>query len=531
MNTRIAKYIWGIAVFGTVSFSAIAQDKVTGYVFQDNNQNGKKESREKGIANVAVTNGVDVVLTDKKGRYEMPVGEEAIISVIKPSNYKILTDENKLPKFFYNYKPKGSPELKFKGVSATGKLPKSVNFPLIPSKEEEAFTALIFGDPQVYTLEEVGYFSKGIIEEVSKIKNVPFGLSLGDLVGNNPDLFAPYIQAVKETGIPWYNLLGNHDMNFDATKDEYSDESYEAHFGPANYAFNYGKVHFIVLDDILYPDPRDAKSYWGGFREDQFQFIANDLKLVPKDHLIVLSMHIPLSEPEDKDTFRDEDRERLFELLKDFPNTLSLSAHTHIQRQDFFTKAEGWKQEKPHHHYNVGTTCGDWYSGKLDANNVPVSTMRDGTPKGYALIDFNGNTYNIDYKVAGKPLAYQMEIFAPKVVANNRNTQAGVFVNFFMGTEGDTVLYRIDGGKWKPMEYVEEFDPSYVKSILEWDTTEELMPGRRGANPIKCEHLWKGKIPTRKLEIGEHIIEIKATDMFGKTHTGRTSYFLEEPVK
>ena len=88
--------------------------------------------------------------------------------------------------------------------------------------------------------------------------------------------------------------------------DTLSDETYEAHFGPANYAFNYGKVHFLVLDDVLYPDPRDGKGYWGGFREDQFQFIENDLKNVPKDHLVVLAMHIPLSEPDGVDTFRDE---------------------------------------------------------------------------------------------------------------------------------------------------------------------------------------------------------------------------------
>src|SRR5690606_34605860 len=116
-------------------------------------------------------------------------------------------------------------------------------------------TALVFGDPQPYTLQEVDYFDKGVVVEVANIRNVAFGLSMGDLVGNDPELFSPYTKAIKKIGIPWYNLMGNHDINFDVTEDELSDESYEAHFGPANYAFNYGNVHFIVLDDILYPDP------------------------------------------------------------------------------------------------------------------------------------------------------------------------------------------------------------------------------------------------------------------------------------
>lgn len=517
-----------LIVAGALLFSLgiSAQNTVTGYVFEDSNQNGRKDRREKGISEVAVTNGTDVVLTNTNGKYELPVGLDNIIAVIKPSGFTIGKNEDNLPQFFYIHKPKGSPEAKFAGVEPTGRLPRSVDFALTPSEEKEEFSALIFGDPQPYTQEEVEYFAKGIVSEVEGIEDVPFGLSLGDLVGNDLDLFNPYIQAVKRVGIPWYNLLGNHDLNFDAETDEMADETFEAHFGPANYAFNYGKVHFIVLDDVLYPDPRDNKGYWGGFRKDQLEFVENDLKHVPKDHLIVLAFHIPISEP-DGDNFRDEDRDRLFELLEEYPHTLSLSAHTHIQKQDFFGEEEGWLQEKPHHHYNVGTTSGDWYSGKLNEEGVPISTMRDGTPKGYAFINFNGNKYSIDYKVAGKPADYQMEVFAPKVVAKGRRTKAGIFANFFMGTEGDRVMYRIDEGEWREMKFVKEPDPSYVKMVYEWDTTEELMPGRRSSNPINSEHLWRGNIPTN-LETGLHKIEIKATDMFGQTHTAIGSYRLED---
>lgn len=503
------------------------QNSVSGYVYEDINKNGKKEAREKGIEKVAVTNGVQVVQTDEKGFYKIGISKNTTISVIKPSGYAVRKNEMNIPQFYYIYNPEGSPDLKFKGVEPTGKLPGSINFGLFPSKENEEFTALIFGDPQPYNLKEVEYFASGIVSEVEDIENVSFGLSLGDLVGNDLSLFNPYIKAVQKVGIPWYNLLGNHDINFDVQEDELSDETYEAHFGPANYAFNYGKVHFIILDDVLYPDPRDGKGYWGGFREDQLEFVKNDLKYVPKDHLIVISFHIPISEPVG-DTFRDDDRKTLFKLLKDYPNTLSLSAHTHIQRQDLMTEEQGWLRDKPHHHYNVGTTSGDWYSGKLNEQGIPFSTMRDGTPKGYAFIHFNGNQYEIRYKVAGKGADYQMEIFAPKLVANNRRSRAGIFVNFFMGSEKDTVKYRIDKGEWMEMEYVKAPDPSYVASVYEWDLTQELFPGRRSSNPVDSEHLWRGDIPT-DLETGEHSIEVKATDMFGNTHFGKSSYKLVNP--
>lgn len=511
------------------SFALVAQSTAKGYVFEDINKNSKKDPGEKGIPKVAVTNGIDVVLTDADGLYILPAGKDNIIAVIKPSHYKVATSKDNLPQFFYIHKPLGSPQLKFKGVAPTGKLPASVDFGLIPSYENENFTALIFGDPQPYTQEEVDFFEKGIISDLKKTDEIPFGLSLGDLVGNDLNLFQPYIRAVKKLGIPWYNVLGNHDLNFDAKTDEMSDETFEAYFGPTNYAFNYGKVHFILLDNILYPDPRDNNGYWGGFTKDQLKFIENDLKVVPKDHLIVLGFHIPISEPGSGDSFRDEDRERLFELLKDYPYTLSLSAHTHLQRQDFFTKENGWKNENPHHHYNVGTTSGDWYSGILDDNNIPVSTMRDGTPKGYAFINFEGNQYTIDYKVAGKKKDYRMEIFAPKVVAKGRNTKAGIYVNYFMGSSKDSVFYRINKGEWKTINLVKDYDPNYVKQIFDWDLAEELLPGRRSSNAVISTHLWRGSIPTN-LETGKHKIEVKVIDMFGRTFTQKSKYRLDEPI-
>ena len=505
-----------------------AQDYATGTVYADANGNGSRERNEAGIADVSVTNGVKVVQTDAEGRYRLPVQDDNIIAVIKPAGYAVPLNEDNLPQFYRIHKPAGSPELRYAGVAPTGELPEAIDFALEPTEENDEFTALIFGDPQPYTEEDMDWFARGVVSEVEGIENIPFGLSLGDLVGDNLDLLNPYIEVVKRVGIPWYNLMGNHDMNYDATRDELSDETYESLFGPANYAFNYGQVHFIVLDDILYPDPRDSSGYWGGFREDQLDFVENDLKYVPEDRLVVLAFHIPLFE--EGDSYRDEDRQRLFDLLKRFPHTLSLSAHTHIQRQNYFGREAGMDRDTPHHEYNVGTTSGDWYSGKLNADGVPFSTMRDGTPKGYAFLHFDGNEYRTEYRVAGKPETYQMEIYNPRVTIHERGTSAGIYVNFFMGREGDTVEYRVDDGEWMPMTYTVEQDPTYEASLYEWDTTEELMPGRRGSNAIPSTHLWRGRVPV-DLEAGEHTIEVRATDQFGQVHTATSTYRLEPRVE
>ncbi|WP_432713036.1 calcineurin-like phosphoesterase C-terminal domain-containing protein [Pedobacter sp.] len=505
-----------------------AQQKAKGYIYADVNANKKHDKSEKGIASVAVTNGSEVVLTNEKGYYELPLSDDQIISVIKPAQYQVGVDENNLPQFFYNYKPQGSPALKYKGVAPTGKLPASIDFLLSPVKEEQNFTALIFGDPQPYNLDEVAYFEKGVVKEVAGIKAVAFGLSMGDLVGNNPDLFNSYIKAVQKIGIPWYNLIGNHDLNFDVTDDQLSDESFEAHFGPTNFAFNYGNVHFIILDDILYPDPRGGKSYWGGFRKDQLEFVKNDLKFVPKDKLIVLAFHIPFGQAGQNEGFREADRTALFDLLADFPHTLSLSAHTHNQKQIFFTKKDGWKQEKAHHHYNVGTTSGNWYSGEMNEQGVPISTMSDGTPKGYAFISFKGNQYDVAYKVAGREKSYQIEISAPKVIEYNKKTSAAIYANFFMGAAGDKVVFRVDNGDWKKMTYIPGNDPAYLDVLHKWDHTATLLSGRRPSEAAESKHLWKVAVPY-KLAPGEHTIEVKATDLYGKTFTASKTYKILKP--
>lgn len=499
---------------------------VTGFVYEDSNQNGKKERREKGIAGVAVSNGQEVVLTDDSGKYELPISDDQVIFVIKPSAYKLPVDENNLPRFFYIHKPAGSPATnKFPGVAPTGDLPKSVDFGLLPGDEKNKFTALIFGDPQPYSEEQLGFFDRGVVSEVAGIEGVDFGISLGDLVGDDPELFQPYAKVISKVGIPWHSVMGNHDMNFDAKSDELSDESFTANFGPATYAFNHGEVHFIVLENILYPDPRDGVGYWGGFRPDQLAFIENNLKTVSKDKLIVVFMHIPLFE--EGDSFRDADREKLFELLSDFPNTVSLSAHTHYMKQTFFGKEDGYQQAKPHHHFNIGTPSGDWYSGEMVDMGVPASTMRDGSPNGYVFMDFDGTDYVARYKPARRASDYQMEIFAPKALKKGARTSAAFFANFFTGTKDDVVKYRINKGEWKDMYNIEDYDPSYLVNMFRWDTSDTPVEGRRPSTPVRTDHLWRIGVPS-DLPAGEHTIEVMAEDMYGKTHKAEKKFSVVE---
>ncbi len=77
-----------------------------------------------GISGVMVSNGRDVALTDADGRYTLPVTDETVLFVIKPSGYMTPVDPvTMLPRFYAIHQPAGSPSalgLTFEGIAPTG---------------------------------------------------------------------------------------------------------------------------------------------------------------------------------------------------------------------------------------------------------------------------------------------------------------------------------------------------------------------------------------------------------------------------
>lgn len=521
-----------------------AQQQASGYVYFDRNENQVRDAGEKGVADVAVSNGTEVVKTNKKGRYELPVSGDAPIFIIKPKNWMTPVDENNLPQYYYLHKPEGSPDdFKYPGVEPTGPLPEEINFPLYPANESEKFEVVVFGDPQPYNIKEVDYFAGDIVSELIGRKDLAFGMTMGDIVGDDLSLFAPLKQAVAQTGIPWYNVMGNHDINYSAPNDILSDETYERNFGPATYAFVYGDVHFIVVDDVIHESRAGSHKYIGGLRSDQFSFVENYLKTVPEEALVVLNMHIPLMQEEKY--YRQNDLKKLLSLLSEFPNTLSISAHTHVQQNYTFDKdISGWQRKLPHHHFNVGTTSGSWWQGMKDETDIPHTMMRDGTPNGYAFIAFNENDYTIDWKVAGSDANHRMNIHVPRSIEAGREEKPLLTVNFFNGGKQTKVQYRVKGlTDWKPMEKVLKIDPCYASLKQRWrnfegmnmveqwennDTINEPFPGRPLPEPRLCTHLWEAELGTDWPE-GRHTIEVRVKDRYGRTFTDYQTMRMEEP--
>jgi hypothetical protein len=475
--------------------------RVNGKVFLDTNGNGIRDNGEKLLKGISVSNGKEVVRTDLNGNWELPAEDGTCVFVIKPAGFAVPLNKTLLPQYYRHHDLNMQSE--------------SIDFPLLPAKEAVKFSVLLFGDTQARGLKEVNYINHDVVEECISSGAV-FGVELGDITADGPELFPEISQGIAQTSIPWYYIFGNHD--FDRSAKTVSDKylPFEKYFGPSTYAFEYAKVVFIALNNIYFlPNGR----YISRFTDDQLSFVKNYLAFVPKEKLIVLMMHSPIA--------ACDNREKMFRLIENRPFTFSVSGHLHEQVNLFLGKKGGWQGTTPHHHLINATACGSWWCGTNDERGIPHATMNDGAPNGYSVITFDGNQYRIRFKAAGRPENYQMNIYLPDDIDRTVADTTNVLVNVFAGSEKSKVNMQVDKiSEVIPLEHYNTADPGcmsmyrlspYLKDTLRGKLLEDVF-GYTMDYPSISRHIWEGILPSG-LTTGTHTIKVTTTDMFNQTWT------------
>ncbi|MDG5798997.1 calcineurin-like phosphoesterase family protein [Marinilabiliaceae bacterium ANBcel2] len=507
-----------ILLLSSICISPVfSQDYIEGYVYEDINQTGSKDPGDLGIANVMVSNQHEVVLTDSEGWYRLPIKDEMIVFITKPSEYDFVLNSLNLPQFYYIHHSQGSPKLEYPGIEPTGKLPQSVDFGLIASKKKDEFKALVFGDPQTTNNREMDYFRDAFINEfVGHDLNMAF--VLGDIMNNNLSLYTRYNKLMSKIDVPIINIFGNHDINFDADGNRYARETFKSHYGPTYYSFNEGNAHFIVLDNIDYLgyDESGTSSYVGNLREGQLEWLSNNLEHLDNDQLIVLMAHIPLYAPgrDESASLRTNDRTQLIELLEDFKHVLFMGGHVHTISNTFLGSEFGRKQDKPIHQLLAAAPSGSWWAGPIQKDGIPVSTQRDGSPKGYHIITFEGLHYQDMYQAAGLSTNYQMRIESPKgAIALKEIDEIKIKVNVFNSSKKSKVKYRLNSGNWVKMEqdglqkstFFTEMINNHNNKFSNW------------IRPVKTRNIWSSKLPDN-IKPGTHQLDVHTTDMYGNEY-------------
>jgi hypothetical protein len=516
---------------------AAADVFVAGEVYADTNGNGRRDSGETGIEGAKLSNGRDIVVTDRDGRYSIAVQPGDTVFAIKPAGYAFPSGEDGLPRFWSHYFPDGSPQLGFGGVPAAADTRFDLGLRPVPAQPGAPLDVLVFADPQTGTATDVDHYARDIVASVreSGHAGTRLGLTLGDIVNDDLSLYPAINRATASLGTPWLHAPGNHDLDFDAATDAQSLLTFRRHFGPDTFAWEEPSATFVVLDDVLYR-PGQSPGYIGGLREDQFAFLQAYLAGARRDRLLVVSAHIPFFDTDPapgRETFRSADRERLFAMLEAFPHVLLLTAHGHVQRHVFHDRASGWHGAAPLHEYNVGAACGAFWSGVKDAAGIPDATMADGTPNGYArlLVHADGG-YGLAWHPArlrgDDPAATPaMFLHAPRVLRRGAYPAWGVYANVFMGLPDSRVEYRVDGGEWKPMRRVDRPDPRLLAENARDDQATALRGYDRSPEAVPSTHLWRGTLPT-DLAAGQHRVEVRVFDRWQGEQRASTTYRLQD---
>lgn len=536
-----------------------AEDTATGAVFDDLNRNGERDKREPGVPGVLVSNGRDVVQTDSEGRYSLSVNDETILFITKPSGYMVPVNEVQLPQFYYVHYPNGSPhDTEYPGIEPTGPLPESVDFPIFKQAESNRFDAVVFADPQTRNHGELDDFQQDVVAELVGA-DADLGLTVGDIVNDTLSLFPRHNAIVSTIGIPWWNLPGNHDMNFDVPDDEYATDTYKSVYGPTNYSADYGRVHFVNMDNVDYMGP--GEGYRGFLNETQLEWLKNDLSYVPRDKLIVISTHIPLrTEAIGGANVNTVNLDELFAVLEGRNHLYSISGHdTSNSWQMYMESGElrpsppgvndaVWTGEQAFHHQVLAEVRGGgWTTGPLDERGIHAADMADGNPNGYYFVRFDGNEYRPRFKAASLPEDFQMRITFEGGESNQswipsgpsgsrgispppefhpsdwrRGQEPQVVVNVFDGGERHQVQVRFDDREFVPMDHdpprfgLTNGDPDgnldpYMVALFEQYVGTPEVP----AEPQPSSHLWTAPLPSN-LGPGAHTVTIRRTDPYGQ---------------
>ncbi|GAA5001481.1 calcineurin-like phosphoesterase C-terminal domain-containing protein [Actinopolymorpha pittospori] len=552
------------------------QSVLKGRVFVDRDRDSRTDAGERGLSGVVVSNGREVVKTDRQGNYELPAYDNMTVFITQPAGYQVPVDEFNIAQFHYNHLPEGSPELRYGGIEPTGPLPSAVNFPLTQSREtkDAEQNCVIAGDLQFYNMREVGYARDGAIADLAKRDDYQGcgPLFIGDVVGDDLSLYSEVKDLSRQLNGPVRFLPGNHDLDFDAETAEHSFDTFREQLAPAYFSYDVGKTHVIALNTVRYPctpdvdnadgqhpncnDPVNRPAYNGRLGEDQLAWLERDIATTPSDKLIVVASHIPLL------TFADEgspvhqvDQVNEVHELLEGRKAVAVAGHTHtIENMKTGDLFKGWNdifgiEGLPFPHIVAGAISGDWYSGALTEDGYPIATGRDGARPGVLTLNIKGNTFKERFTVTGESDDFQMQLginsphYRDWYVARqawNRDEEgeapqlgdgrvvskadlAGttwLTTNFWMGATGSKVKVSIDGGKAQNAVRTQEARGEGQLVGPEFSDphaiAQQLVNG--GSLADRAIHLWRLKLPT-DLKAGTHRATVTATDSYGREFT------------
>lgn len=396
-------------------------------------------------AGICVSNGFSAVWTDEYGKYRIAAGPDTrYIYISLPSDAKISVS-NGCPDFF----------------KVWDEMVRDYDFALEKQEVENEFALFALADPQAHyearspqkkadTQRFLDETVPALNKQISSLGLACYGVTLGDVVysennrNSNPGM-ATMRSSFGKVNMPVFQTMGNHDYTFFSSSKPLETDSrssllnlkaqrvFEECFGPVNFSFNRGKVHVVCMKNVQYLSNTDAASYECSYSDEQWNWLKDDLKNVPKDYSIVLCGHIPLAGNSSKKHVTD-----VVNLISQWPGSTVFSGHTHYYRGYPNTLGSGLYE---HIHSAV---CGQWWWSRIEGDGCP-NGYRVYHFKGSSIVDawFNGVNSGMDSR------DYQMRIYRGNL------TNGGKYAYFKWMHDSDVLLINVFNGdaRWKVEVY------------------------------------------------------------------------------
>ena len=347
-------------------------------------------STGKGIEGVVVSDGYHCTVTDASGRYSLEADSLArTVSITVPAAYEIPLGGDGAPAFF-KYIDSGER-----------------NFVLTPRRKvADRFTLVAVADTHIKFDWNADRFHSECLPDLqrtferhAKEGNV-LGIALGDQISDTPETAGIVKEGytgfrISRKTVPFFYCIGNHDHLTKDGEGQYAvTEHYIRNFGPVDYSFDIGQVHFVVMDDTQYRGvQRDGikMDYYTGITDYQLAWLREDLALVRDKgrKAIVLCIHAPLSG-------RFSHKDEVKALLEQFADAHVLSGHEH-NINNMWPSPKIWE-------HNIQALCGAWWHSNLSPSGCPL---------GYCVLTFDGPALASEYNKATTESAdFQMRVYS-----------------------------------------------------------------------------------------------------------------------
>lgn len=529
-RTKIVGYINIDIIFDVADIEPTGGNNVYGVVHCDG----------EGLAGVVVSDGVEVVKTDKDGVYQFKSAKKwGYVFISIPKGYEV-GSEGVLPQFH---------------ATLTEKADKAErhDFNLVKVNQEK-YRVYFLGDmhlaDRTNDLNQFDNCMKEVKADIMDDDVKSYVITLGDMTWDlywysRKYYFPQYLKSVNyyfknaAKQVQFFHTIGNHDHDMCKDGDFNTVIEYVKDIAPTYYSFNIGDVHYIVLDDILCTNVGGAasakpeRSYKSEVTDEQLKWLAKDLSFVSKTTPVIVTSHAPVYA---KETVKNVNAVTTY-YLKNSGTLISkfkgykvdfVTGHTHVL-YNVDKSSEGIYE------HNAGAVCASWWWSGYLTPGIHICT--DGAPGGYSVWDITGTDKKWRYKGTGRDENEQFRTYdlnnvwftvekdAPKVPAAlksdfekytdayPKNSKNEVLINIWNWDPNWKIEIK-ENGKTLSCERVKGYDPLHIAALT----------AKRFNNPDIKEvpafitkenyHMFKVKASS-----ATSTIDIKVTDKFGNVYT------------